>query len=177
MYFGTITNAIRHINRCTMSLILRKDIEMSFTIRPLENTAEDHAQWLELWHDYLVFYESNVSDETNAHNWAGFHDANSPLDALAAFDADGKMLGIAQTVMHESTWSVAPRCYLNDLYTIPAARGQGVARALIEAVYAMAKARGCAKVHWLTHESNVTAQSLYNQLAVNEGFIQYVHTL
>ena len=150
---------------------------MSFTIRPLENTADDHAQWLELWHGYLAFYESQVSAETTAHNWAGFHNANSPLDALAAFDAEGNMLGIAQTVMHESTWSVAPRCYLNDLYTIPEARGQGVARALIEAVYAMAKARGCAKVHWLTHESNVTAQSLYNQLAVNEGFIQYVHAL
>ena len=150
---------------------------MSFTIRPLENTAEDHAQWLELWHDYLAFYESSVSDETTARNWASFHDATSPLDALAAFDADGKMLGIVQTVMHEFTWSVTPRCYLNDLYTIPEARGQGVARALIEAVYTMTKARGCDKVHWLTHESNVTAQSLYNQLAVNEGFIQYVHTL
>ena len=87
------------------------------------------------------------------------------------------MLGMAMIVMHESTWAVAPRCYLNDLYTVPEARGQGIGRLLIEAVYAMAKARGCAKVHWLTHESNVGAQSLYNQLAVNEGFIQYVHAL
>ena len=97
-----------------------------FTIRPLENTAEDHAQWLELWRSYLGFYESQVSAETTAHNWAGFHDPSSPLDALAAFDADGKMLGMAMTVMHES---------------------------------------------------NVTAQSLYDQLAVNEGFIQDVHAL
>ena len=148
-----------------------------FTIRPLENTPEDYVQWLTLWHSYLNFYESSVSAETTAHNWAGFHNADSPIDALAAFDAEGKMLGMAMTVMHESTWSVAPRCYLNDLYTVPEARGQGIGRLLIEAVYAMAKARGCAKVHWLTHESNLTAQSLYNQLAVNEGFIQYVHTL
>lgn len=67
-----------------------------FTIRPLENTAEDHAQWLELWRGYLDFYESEVSAETTAHNWAGFHDPSSPLDALAAFDANGKMLGIVQ---------------------------------------------------------------------------------
>ena len=148
-----------------------------FTIRPLENTPEDYVQWLTLWHSYLNFYESSVSAETTAHNWAGFHDADSPIDALAAFDAEGKMLGMAMTVMHESTWSVAPRCYLNDLYTVPEARGQGIGRRLIEAVYAMATARGCAKVHWLTHESNLTAQLLYNQLAVNEGFIQYVHAL
>ena len=148
-----------------------------FTIRPLENTPEDYVQWLTLWRSYLNFYESSVSAETTAHNWAGFHEADSPIDALAAFDAEGKMLGMAMTVMHESTWSVAPRCYLNDLYTVPEARGQGIGRLLIEAVYAMAKARGCAKVHWLTHESNLTAQSLYNELAVNEGFIQYVHAL
>lgn len=148
-----------------------------FTIRPLENTPEDYVQWLTLWHSYLNFYESSVSSDTTAHNWAGFHDADSPIDALAAFDAEGNMLGMAMTVIHESTWSVAPRCYLNDLYTVPEARGQGIGRLLIEAVYAMAKARGCAKVHWLTHESNLTAQSLYNQLAVNEGFIQYVHAL
>ena len=148
-----------------------------FTIRPLENTPEDYVQWLTLWHSYLNFYESSVSAEATAHNWAGFHDADSPIDALAAFDAEGNMLGMAMTVMHESTWSVAPRCYLNDLYTVPEVRGQGIGRLLIEAVYAMAKARGCVKVHWLTHESNVTAQSLYNQLAVNEGYVQYVHAL
>lgn len=61
-----------------------------FTIRPLENTAEDHAQWLTLWHGYLNFYESEVSAETTAHNWAGFHDPSSPLDALAAFEVKSK---------------------------------------------------------------------------------------
>lgn len=150
---------------------------MSFTIRPLENTTEDYAQWRALWLAYLDFYEGHVTEETTAHNWAGFHNPNSPLDALAAFDADGNMLGIVHTVIHESTWSTSPRCYLNDLYTTPNSRGQGIGHALIEAVYVLARERDCAKVHWLTHESNLTAQSLYNQLAVNEGFIQYVHTL
>ncbi len=150
---------------------------MSFTIRPLQNTAEEHRQWLTLWHGYLAFYESTVADEVTAHNWSSFHNPDSPLDALGAFDVDGKMIGLVQTVIHASTWSIAPRCYLNDLFTVPEARRQGVGRALIEAVYAFAKSKGCVKVHWLTHESNVTGQSLYNQLAVNEGFIQYVHAL
>lgn len=150
---------------------------MSFTIRSLQNTSDEHQQWLTLWHGYLTFYESTISHEVAAHNWASFHNPDSPIDAIGAFDADGNMLGLVQTVIHLSTWSVAPSCYLNDLYTIPTARGQGVGGALIEAVYAFAKAKGCTKVHWLTHESNVTGQSLYNQLAVNEGFIQYVHAL
>ena len=150
---------------------------MSYTIRQLNNTPEEYQQWLTLWQGYLAFYESTVPDEVTAHNWASFHNPDSPIDALGAFDVNGKMLGLVQTVIHLSTWSVEPRCYLNDLYTIPEARGQGVGRALIEAVYAFAKSKNCSKVHWLTHESNLTGQSLYNQVAVNEGFIQYVHKL
>ncbi len=150
---------------------------MSFTIRALQNTPDEYQQWLTLWRGYLAFYESTVAEDVTANNWACFHDSDSPLDALGAFDVDGKMIGLVQTVIHLSTWSVAPRCYLNDLFTIPEARGQGVGRALIEAVYAFAKGQGCTKVHWLTHESNLTGQSLYNQVAVNEGFIQYVHAL
>ena len=150
---------------------------MSFTIHPLQNTPDEYQQWHVLWQDYLKFYESTVPDEVTAHNWASVHNPDSPIDAIGAFDVNGKMLGLVQTVIHLSTWSVAPRCYLNDLYTTPEARGKGVGRALIEAVYAMAKAKGCVKVHWLTHESNVTGQSLYNQLAVNEGFVQCVHAL
>ncbi|MBS1174142.1 MAG: family acetyltransferase [Burkholderiaceae bacterium] len=150
---------------------------MSFTIRPLQNTPDEYQQWLALWHGYLTFYESTVSDEVTARNWASFHDPDNPIDALGAFDVDGKMIGLVQTVIHLSTWSVAPHCYLSDLFTTPEARRQGVGRALIEAVYAFAKGKGCVTVHWLTHESNVTGQSLYNELAVNEGFIQYLHVL
>lgn len=150
---------------------------MSFTVRSLNNTPDEYVQWRRLWEAYLAFYESSVDESVIAHNWAGFHDPLSPLDALAAFDADGHMLGLVQTVTHASTWSVEPRCYLSDLFTAPQARRLGVGRALIEAVYAMASAKGCAKVHWLTHQSNLTGQSLYNQVAVNEGFIQYIHRL
>ncbi len=55
------------------------------------------------------------------------------------------------------------------------ARGQGVGRALIEAVYAEAKVDGCAMVWWLTHETNTTAQALYERVAKRSGFIQYRH--
>lgn len=149
----------------------------TFTIRPPSNTLDEYRQWRALWQGYLAFYDTPENDAVTTRNWAAFHDSSSPINGFAAFDADGKMLGMAQTVIHEHTWTVAPRCYLNDLFTAPEARGQGVARGLIEAVYAFARQRGCATVHWLTHRDNLTAQSLYNRLADNEGFIQYVHHL
>ena len=62
---------------------------------------------------------------------------------------------------------------LDDAGLLVEARGQGVATALIEAVYARAKADGASRVHWLTHETNATAQKLYEKLAARSGFIQY----
>jgi GNAT superfamily N-acetyltransferase len=62
---------------------------------------------------------------------------------------------------------------LQDLFVAEVARGQGLGRALIEAVYREARAAGASRVYWLTHETNATARALYDKLADRPGFIQY----
>jgi GNAT superfamily N-acetyltransferase len=62
---------------------------------------------------------------------------------------------------------------LQDLFTAPHRRGQGIAGALIDAVTEWATARGCSRVYWMTHESNATARRLYDRAATNRGFIRY----
>ncbi|NRF50439.1 GNAT family N-acetyltransferase, partial [Pseudomonas stutzeri] len=74
---------------------------------------------------------------------------------------------------HRSTTALGPNCYLQDLYTLPAARGRGVGRALIEAVYEQARAAHCGRVYWQTQEGNATARRLYDQVAEQSGFIVY----
>jgi GNAT superfamily N-acetyltransferase len=76
-------------------------------------------------------------------------------------------------LVHASTTS-ADVCYLQDLFTLPLARGKGVARALIAEVEHWAREQGCARVYWLTQSSNQTARRLYDQVAENRGFIQYL---
>ena len=66
--------------------------------------------------------------------------------------------------------TVGNYCYLQDLFVAPEARGHGLGRALIEAVYREAKAAGASRVHWLTHETNATARALYDTLADRPGF-------
>jgi GNAT superfamily N-acetyltransferase len=93
--------------------------------------------------------------------------------ALVAEDEAGRLVGLAQYLFHATTWSPAPRCYLNDLFAVPEARGRGVGKSLIEAVYAAADARGASQVYWLTQTFNFEARQLYDRIAKATPFIKY----
>ena len=104
--------------------------------------------------------------------WQRFLDPAEPTNAALAW-VDGEAVGMVHWIYHRSNWSVENSCYLQDLYVDGQQRGLGIGRMLIEHVYAQAAAAGCAKVHWLTHETNATAISLYEQVAERPGFIQF----
>jgi GNAT superfamily N-acetyltransferase len=74
---------------------------------------------------------------------------------------------------YRNTTLLKDDCYLQDLFTEGRLRGKGIGRKLIEAVYAVARAKGLARVFWHTHESNARAQVLYNDVAERSGFIVY----
>lgn len=137
---------------------------------------EDHAAWLVLWDGYNAFYGRHgaaaLPPTISAMTWSRFFDAYEPMHALVA-ESDGQLLGIAHYLLHRSTIRIEPSCYLQDLFTVPAARGRGVGRALIEAVYGRARGLGCSRVYWQTHESNAIAMTLYDKLAERSGFVVY----
>jgi GNAT superfamily N-acetyltransferase len=83
------------------------------------------------------------------------------------------LLGLTHYLFHRSTTAIEPVCYLQDLFTTEAARGQGVGRALITAVYQQARLAGTPRVYWQTHETNLTARRLYDTVAEHPGFIVY----
>jgi len=144
---------------------------MSVTIRPL--AAEDHDAWLPLWQGYLTFYEAGVPDAVTAVTWRRLVDPAGPVHGFGAFDADGGMVGFVHYLYHPVTWSVADRCYLEDLFVDPATRGTGAGRALIEAVYRAADEAGADQVYWLTAEDNATARRLYDRIGRLTPFIKY----
>ncbi len=150
----------------------------SVIVRPVEEA--DLAAWKPLWDGYNAFYgrvgETALPHEVTQTTWQRFFDPNEPMFALVAVGG-GSLLGLAHYLFHRSTSRLAPTCYLQDLFTLPAARGKGVGRALIAAVYARAREQGLQRVYWQTHESNVAGRRLYDQVAKNEGFIVYSHTL
>ena len=143
-------------------------------IRPVIGT--DREKWQILWDGYNEFYarvgDTALPDYISDTTWSRFFDSYEPMHALVA-ERGEDLLGIAHFLFHRSTISIEPVCYLQDLFTAKDARGKGVARGLIEAVYDRAQQAGCAKVYWQTHETNETAMGLYDKIAEKSGFLVY----
>ena len=143
-------------------------------VRPIRDT--DLPAWTPLWDGYNAFYGRSgataLPDAITRGTWARFFDDSEPVHALVA-DSGGELLGLAHYLFHRSTTAIGLNCYLQDLFTVEAARGRGVGRALIEAVYEQARQAGSPRVYWHTHHSNATAMRLYDQVAEHSGFVVY----
>jgi len=139
-------------------------------------TRGDFDKWIPLWDGYNAFYgragATALAREITERTWSRFFDAYEPVHCLVAESGD-ELLGLAHYLFHRSTTMIEPVCYLQDLFVAEGTRKLGLGRALIEAVYEAARAAGASRVHWLTHETNAVARSLYDTLADRPGFIQY----
>ena len=88
-------------------------------------------------------------------------------------ELDGAAVGIVHYIYHAHNWRAENVCYLQDLYAKEAVRGQGIGRALIEAVYAAADANGTPSVYWMTQDFNENARLLYDRIGTLTPFIKY----
>ncbi|HKC65449.1 MAG TPA: GNAT family N-acetyltransferase [Pyrinomonadaceae bacterium] len=152
------------------------ELSMSGSLIIRSVAPQDFAQWEHLWQGYNSFYgragATALSDEITRVTWSRFFDEAEPVHALVA-EVDGRLLGLAHYLFHRSTIMIEPTCYLQDLFTSEEARGRGIGRALIESVYERAKSADVSRVYWQTHETNLTARKLYDQVAERSGFIVY----
>ena len=148
----------------------------AITVRPLRES--DYQEWLPLWNGYNAFYgregPTALDPEVTRTSWHRFFDPAEPVFALVA-ESGGKVVGLTHYLYHRSTTRIALTCYLQDLFTAPEARGQGIGRALIQAVYAAASSSGIQRVYWQTHETNAAGRLLYDKVAKHYGFIVYAH--
>lgn len=149
---------------------------MSALIRPVCDA--DYEGWRPLWNGYNAFYgrhgASALDPAITRASWRRFLDPAEPMFASVA-EVDGVPCGLVHFLHHRSTTRIEPVCYLQDLFVAEAARGQGMARALIEHVYAHAGAAGVRRVYWQTQAGNAAARALYDRLAAHAGFIVYAH--
>jgi GNAT superfamily N-acetyltransferase len=141
------------------------------TIRALHD--EDWDDWRALWSGYLAFYRAELRDETSRATFERLCAGTDAMFGLLAVDDAGRGIGLANCVVHPSTWSRRPKCYLEDLFVAPTARGGDVGKALLEAVKRAADERGADTVYWHTQQYNGRARSLYDTVGRPTSFVVY----
>lgn len=149
---------------------------MTATIAQLSIRAPvpgDREGWARLWQGYLGFYGTALPAAQYDRQFARLLSADPrAVRGLIAFRGK-EPLGLAHYIFHPHGWQVEETCYLQDLWTEPGARGEGIGRALIAAVAAAARSRGATPVYWLTHAGNAPARALYDRVGRATGFVEY----
>jgi len=140
-------------------------------IRPI--VPDDRPAWGDLWRAYLDFYETTLPEAVYDTTFGRLLSPDHPDQNGLIARLDGRAVGLVHYIYHAHNWRVEQVCYLQDLYAAPEARGMGIGRALIEAVYARADADGRPAVYWMTQEFNTTARQLYDRIATVTPFIKY----
>jgi GNAT superfamily N-acetyltransferase len=140
-------------------------------IRNLE--ADDWDRWLPLWNGYLQFYRAELSDATTKSTFERISGQSEGLFGFLAVSEAGEGVGLAHCLLHPTTWSRRPYCYLEDLFVAPSARGTELGRALLQAAKSSSVSRGAERLYWHTQQYNGRARSLYDQIARPTSFMVY----
>ena len=144
-------------------------IESTTVIR--DPTPADETAWRELWSQYNAFYEVSIPEIVTARTWRRILDPVSAIFSRVAI-ADNEVVGFSVSVLHEATWTIAPVCYLEDLFVAPKFRGRGFGRLLIADLVGRAKSMGWSRLYWHTRANN-PARRLYDEFASADDFVRY----
>lgn len=148
----------------------------TFAIRDIADA--DFGEWTTLWAQYNQFYgrvgPTALSEAVVWSTWQRLLDPNEPVHGLIA-EHKGRLVGLAHYIFHRNTITVENTGYLQDIFSNPAMRGQGIGRALIAEFYCRAEQAGTISVYWHTQSGNEAARRLYDKVATNTEFLVYRH--
>jgi ribosomal protein S18 acetylase RimI-like enzyme len=131
------------------------------------------AAWREHYGRYAAALGEPVDDATAASVWTWLLARTHGVEGLLAIDDGGELAGFAHFRPFPRTLHANEAGFLDDLWVGEAHRGTGLARALIEAVCAVARERGWTEVRWVTDEHNAAARRLYDRVATDGRLVTY----
>lgn len=144
---------------------------MTISLRPVAES--DREGWSELFRGYRDFYALEPDESVVDTVWRWLLDDAHELQGLVA-ERDGRLLGIAHWRRFSRPSRGGTAIFLDDLFTAPSSRGEGIGTALIARLQEIAASEGLLEVRWITSESNVGAQRLYERIAQRTPFLTYV---
>ena len=142
------------------------------TVQVRQVTAEDRDDWEALYRGYRDFYRMPHEPSVYETVWGWLLDPAHEERGLIA-QLDGNVVGIAHFRTFPRPIVGSRGLYLDDLFTESAARGLGVATAVLEALADIAHTEGASLVRWITDSENTTAQRLYDRTAHRTRWVTY----
>jgi ribosomal protein S18 acetylase RimI-like enzyme len=121
----------------------------------------DAAEIGRLLHDFNTEYDDFTPGPEAVAKRIGELLASGDVTVLLVGDGPD---GLALLRFRPSLWSESLDCYLEELYVVPARRGQGLGRALMEAAMEHARQRGARYMDLGTAETDTAARALYEKL-------------
>ena len=101
----------------------------------------------------------------------------SPGHFMIVALADGLVVGQCAAVIHRHPDKVS-ELYIDEVGVSPAFQRQGIARKMLDAMFALGREQGCGEAWVGTEPDNVAARALYESRgAVAEPFVMYVYRL
>jgi GNAT superfamily N-acetyltransferase len=88
----------------------------------------------------------------------------NPYYSCLLAELDGRPAGFAFYFFDYSTWLGRPGIYLEDIFVHPEFRGQGIGKALMQRVAAIAVEKGCARLKWEVLDWNTPAIDFYRAM-------------
>ena len=132
---------------------------MGHVVRPADH--DDASLIARFLHDFNTeFSEPTPGPEVLARRVGAFIESGEMTYLLGGEGPDG----FAQVSFRPSVWADEPVGCLEELYVVPARRGRGVGRAIMEAVLALARERGAAGMEVVTGEDDIAARGLYESV-------------
>jgi ribosomal protein S18 acetylase RimI-like enzyme len=128
-----------------------------------------------LFDAYRQFYKQ-ASDLEGARAYLLERLSHGEATVFIAYDGPR---AVGFTLLYDTFTSVAmkPLCILNDLYTVPEARGKGAGTALIARAREHAVANGAFRLRLRTAHDNLTAQRVYEKLGFKRDEIYFTYDL
>jgi len=128
-------------------------------------TRADRDELVRLFHAIDVHYwgEAAPSREAMARHIDAAVLAPGSCE-IAIAEQDGRAVGLATFAVLYPAPGPGGQLFMKDLFTLAAARGQGIGRALMGFLARLAVERGCVRFDWTAETDNPEALAFYGRL-------------